>query len=1120
MIILTSESSRNIELSQNIDRYKDTNKDGIAPCVTPTNMQFSTYGGRRILGREALQLQGFPTDQLDLSQLTQGQQIDLAGNAMSSTVIGAATLAALAIFPDAFEGGCEEAKINRPDVDLRLDGESDLVPKELDPTNYEERTVDEAKSLARLTRRLCYCEGRHNCLPKDFQECQACNHTTCTTCGRKPIHEYILIAKSVIDERKRPWDFEQFLKKVIPMKISLTQPSANFKEFVDSIFEIHHQSIDHGIWNLIKPAIESALSSEVYFRHIRRADDWQVVYDSSESKIVLVISEMKVEWLVYVNVDREPLSSRHRRYLEQFPIARMQAQNSLTQGIWSFWLPKERGIAAIIKGKGQLVKSYEAICGLPAYSDSCVWSEYSVEIAEKDRGFFESQVHGDYQLFSECGQAFNSLYVQKDSQGSNTPLFFYFEHQRMSGNPKDHYFVFTHDKRRLEFGESRRTIARLLPSWRRLKVQAVQTAKPLEASAEESDELVDGSRSPSENHVDIYVDGRWTDLPQLSFNFQDKTPVTVFQMPEKLTSPLRNTCKSQRAALIVKVTRPGEISSSWIRNQWTLVTRENETKFITTFRWMFEHGLVMDGHSQMTDSRDGIEHWQGVVACSNDHPCLTCAPAPPKILWSFNEKQGKQIPFEDPLEATIYEKAMKNRPEPTSLMYLTDGRDNFMIKIGINPQTLICRAKAQLSCRDGGSEITTSWRLITDDDSARRPELRPLTLTTHSATEVVLEEEWASVPLFSELKEHQKRPFIWMHNQERYPKNFIEEEVAEARISGIGYRVEGKAMRTIPLRGGAAHYPVGSGKTVLTLALIDSRRSEDQLHAKQPHIGRINLKATFVFVPSALSLQWRDEIARFLPGHEEKVLVIRDFMKLQTLTIGDFMNAEIIIMNVEILKSPQYSLLVAQFAGIVEGAENDSPRAKKAWYKRAMEKFPSNVDLLLANPGEFQDHLKEQFEKDFNESQSTTAPVPSKRTTGASFKTWEQRQAKVITTKIKKKGGEPNDLQPREDVFFRGKLAGDQSFESMRSPPIEIFGVPRLVVDEYHYVVKGIVFMIISRLTAFARWILSGTPPNSGFVDINNAAKLLGASLGIDNFGAMTADEFKKATVDMTCKSL
>ena len=60
---------------------------------------------------------------------TQGQQIDLAGDAMSSTVIGAATLAALATFPDAFEGGDEEAKITKPRIDLNPSGESDLVPK-------------------------------------------------------------------------------------------------------------------------------------------------------------------------------------------------------------------------------------------------------------------------------------------------------------------------------------------------------------------------------------------------------------------------------------------------------------------------------------------------------------------------------------------------------------------------------------------------------------------------------------------------------------------------------------------------------------------------------------------------------------------------------------------------------------------------------------------------------------------------------------------------------------------------------------------------------------------------------------------------------------------------------
>jgi hypothetical protein len=1073
-------------------------------------MLFTTVGGRRIIGIEALMLQGFPIDQLELSQITQAQQMDLAGNAMSSTVIGAATLAALAKFPKLFD----RKKGNPEALELKfnphLDGENELVPKTMDPTTYEEKTVDEAKSLVRLTRRLCYCEGRQNNWAIDFQQCQVCNSTTCTRCGRKPRHDYVLISKTVIGERKRPAEFEQLLKKCLPMKITFAHPLANSKEYVDSLFEIHRHGIDPELWLLIKPAIEIAFSSEVYFRSIRRVENWQVVYDSSKARVVLVLSEEKVEWLLYANVDREPLSSHYRRYLEQFPIARMQAQGQLTRGDWSFWLPNEREVKAMITGKGQLVKSYEATCGLTNHLETYVWSEYSVDIAKKDYAFFEHPIHGNYELSSQCGQAFNSLHVRKESQGSKTPLFFYFEHQRMSGDPKKHFFVFTHDKSRLGHGEPRRTIARLLPSWHQPRVQAIQTAESLKFMTEESEELIDRSEIPTEKQVKIYVDGRWTELPQFSFNFLDRTPVTIYQLPQKLLSPIRNSCKSQRAALTVRATHLGEISSSWIRGQWTLITRENEADFIRSFRWMFEHGLVMDGYSQMTERRDGIENWRGIRACTNHHPCLACSPAPPKMLWAF--KYGKQEPFEDPEEATVYEQSLKSRPLPINIMYYTDGRDNFEIKIGINPESLICRAKARLGCKNYAHEISTSWRLVTDDDSARKPELPPLTLKTHSAVEGTVVGPWESRPIFHRLLSHQRGPFIWMYHQERFPKYFTQEEVVEAQVPHIGYRVEGKAASTIPLRGGVANYPVGSGKTAEMLALIDSLRDEDKQHAQQLSNGTIYLKATIIFVPTALSRQWSSEIKKFLPEQKDNVLVIQNFKQFQKLTVEDFMNAEIIVMNVEILKSPQYSFLLAQFAGIVECAENESPRAKAAWYRMALEKVPGNVALLAANPSQFQANLKEQFKHDFHKSQSATTPIPSKRTTGASFQTWEQRRAKM--TKKESKA----ELQPREDIFFPRASDGYQRLELVNSPPVEMFNFARVVVDEYQYI-KDIVAIVIGMLNAKSHWILSGTPALGGFLDVNNAVKLLGVSLGVNDFGAMTPDEFKKATSGMTSKS-
>jgi hypothetical protein len=91
-------SSRLLDLSQNVYRNVDTTPSGIISCLAPSGMPWWTSAGRRIQGREALLLQGLPVNRIDLSYLTEANLQDLTGNAMTATVVGAATIAALATF--------------------------------------------------------------------------------------------------------------------------------------------------------------------------------------------------------------------------------------------------------------------------------------------------------------------------------------------------------------------------------------------------------------------------------------------------------------------------------------------------------------------------------------------------------------------------------------------------------------------------------------------------------------------------------------------------------------------------------------------------------------------------------------------------------------------------------------------------------------------------------------------------------------------------------------------------------------------------------------------------------------------------------------------------------------
>ena len=83
-------------LSQNCDR--DTmGKLGLSQCLTPTGEPYVANRGGPLVGEELLLLQGIPADDLLLTRETEKQLRDLAGNAMSTTVVGACSIAAIVL---------------------------------------------------------------------------------------------------------------------------------------------------------------------------------------------------------------------------------------------------------------------------------------------------------------------------------------------------------------------------------------------------------------------------------------------------------------------------------------------------------------------------------------------------------------------------------------------------------------------------------------------------------------------------------------------------------------------------------------------------------------------------------------------------------------------------------------------------------------------------------------------------------------------------------------------------------------------------------------------------------------------------------------------------------------
>jgi len=82
------------DISQNVDRQGSA-RPGIAGCVTPHGLLLHSSRGGPLLGKEMFELQGIPTQDLQFTCESEEELRDMAGNAMSTTVVGACELAVL-----------------------------------------------------------------------------------------------------------------------------------------------------------------------------------------------------------------------------------------------------------------------------------------------------------------------------------------------------------------------------------------------------------------------------------------------------------------------------------------------------------------------------------------------------------------------------------------------------------------------------------------------------------------------------------------------------------------------------------------------------------------------------------------------------------------------------------------------------------------------------------------------------------------------------------------------------------------------------------------------------------------------------------------------------------------
>ncbi|PBP21728.1 Helicase-like transcription factor HLTF/DNA helicase RAD5, DEAD-box superfamily (ISS) [Diplocarpon rosae] len=1093
------------------------------------------------------------------------------GNAMTSTVVGTFMFAAFLHFKYIFNFEGRPKQLDPPEPDSQYLGEEYLISSESHPASYEPISVAYLSALAKSTRRLCICEGREKTLFRTLQRCTICNHISCVKCGQNPCHKYELYEA----ERESPLVFAETIKRCLPFQINLGElfpgvaDSDHFRKFNKPT------GITDKDWAEVKKfRIRKALESTVAYRLSRRAESWQVFYDCPAAQLVLEVSATGAEWLLYANVSDLPLANTMGKFFKRIPIARMRPTGSdLMLGTWQLFVVSPKIFKANVTSSGHLEESFQSERGLVDFAHTFVYPFVHLDVFAAEgvqpenfeslyQRWFDEDIRGKYIRSAVCGQAWNSLHAKSSTEVKNTQLFLFLHHNTGSGDPTTHYFSVSSDLSRKRYGEEIKAIANLSPDWRQPLIRAREdNAGELRVD----DVPVDSHRGSDVKLVDIRVDGYWTDFTKHQLDLSTGQLILYSNVADKI-SDIQSPCGKKRTVFEASTQLAFNVGSLCRLNRWVPIVRSNQNLIWSTILHALEKKLILTGHCEADNS------W--VHYDENVSECTSCSPPLPQMVWFLNGK-GKPEPTENPEMASIHERAVKNCPVPIeALVRLSDdGRLDF--KVGIDPTTLVHQAKAMLVAGGGSrskttlaNSIRTSYRLITDDGknaTPNRTEFLAWNTSKFLPNPTFIEplspfKDFSNAPAI--LVHQQASALTWMLSQESQPHTFTEVELVEGYYKEIGYRIEGKAEQDVRVAGGILAQAVGFGKTILVLSAIAQHLTRVEGLIEESNAagisGALPTKATLILVPPHLVDQWDGEVEKFMGKlyGTDQLVVLKNFNKLESLTVSQIQKATIVIVAWNLYSSERYLSALSSFAGVAQPAQNTSIRAKREWYKQALKRVEEHIDELhqnaefKSNPSYFVPFLKKKYDDNVQATSKNDAYMPSVHLTGRKYVAAQQAKNAAAQTEAMtdddstsehvqfpvSSGDEmtgkkrtrasmerSSNLAAAEEfkcVFnFGTQCPGEDVLESMNCPILEIFKWGRVVVDEHTYA-KESELLFLENVKTFNVWILSGTPRLGAFHDVKAMATLIGINLGRDDFASMKVDVFKQKTGDLTKSEL
>ncbi|KAF2876522.1 hypothetical protein BDV95DRAFT_674447 [Massariosphaeria phaeospora] len=353
------------DVSQNAGRFKVQN--GILPCITPGGCLVISNRQVALTGGELLVLQGMPYSKLLFSGETQKDRQDLAGNAMSTTVIGAAIVSALIC-------GSKSFRTSAPsDVDalkaVEMPHKPQFIPPKLvssqvvhPPLQPEKLSLDQLVQDAKYSSRMCNCEGSKLIAKSPIQICKDCAHTACSSCAGNPTHTY---GPTVAREARilSPVDFEAKWRARLPARLRFT--TFPCLKTLDALQGIEDQ------WKAFQNLVDGIDITAQYFTigNFQCLENmWKITFDSKHATLELRIKEA-TQWCLFVRCPSSTAGNNMLREIVAQPLARGLVKEMLLQPTWELLLPMSTPCLMEIQGSSKKVSSWRSWLGLPDYQE-------------------------------------------------------------------------------------------------------------------------------------------------------------------------------------------------------------------------------------------------------------------------------------------------------------------------------------------------------------------------------------------------------------------------------------------------------------------------------------------------------------------------------------------------------------------------------------------------------------------------------------------------------------------------------------------------------------------------------------------------------------------------------